>query len=222
MKQAIRTAVLAAALLAGAAAARGAQEETRYFYDDAGRLATAAWSVGASNAAAHYRYDANGNRTGTLHVAANDLSVDSNGDGMPDLGPLAYCGTLAVDGAADPDGDGLVNSNEFALLGNPFAADTDGDGMPDHDESIAGTRLYDPDSTFGFAFIGTPAENVAQIVWPVVSARTYRIESASAISNGVVWTNLVDPIPFAASGIHTQQLPATNNGFLRLQVQRSP
>ena len=83
MKNPILTAVLAAALLA-CAAARAAQEETRYFYDDAGRLAAAAWSVGASNAAAHYRYDANGNRTGTLHVAANDLSVDSNGDGKCD------------------------------------------------------------------------------------------------------------------------------------------
>ena len=216
----IRIAIVVAAILA--LPARGAQEEVRYFYDDAGRLVAAGWTAGTSNAAAGYRYDANGNRTGTLHIAANDLAVDFNGDGMPDLGPLAYYGRLDVDGAADPDGDGLANGDEFALLGNPFAADTDGDGMSDLNESIAGTRLYDPDSLFGFAFIGVPAEGWAKVIWPVVSARTYRIEGAPALSNGAVWTNLAAPLPFWADGLATQQVSATNNGFLRLRVQRTP
>ena len=215
MKNSILTAVLAAALLA-CAAARAVQEETRYFYDDAGRLATAAWSVGASNAAAHYRYDANGNRTGTLHVAANDLSVDSNGDGMPDLGPLAYCGTLAVDGAADPDGDGLVNSNEFALLGNPFAADTDGDGRSDPDESVAGTLLYDPASLFCIDALSLVPGQGLRVGWNVCAGRTYQFQSSTG--QLAAWiTNFV----FASTndGTYATNQPLAEPRFFRTRVR---
>lgn len=218
MSRSFRLAATLAALLAAAAAARAAQEEVRYFYDDAGRLVAAAWAVNASNAAAHYQYDANGNRTGTLHVAANDVSVDSNHDGMPDLGPLAYYGTLDVDGAADPDGDGLVNSNEFALLGNPFAADTDGDGMSDRDESIAGTLLHDPASLFFIDALDLVPGQGLRVGWHVRSGRTYQFQSSTGLLANWI-TNFV----FASTndGAFATNQPLGGLRFFRTQVQRT-
>ena len=217
MNTAIRTVLLAAALLA-AAAARAAQEEVRFFYDDAGRLATAAWSVGASNAVAHYRYDANGNRTGTLHVAANDVSLDSNADGMPDLGELAHYGTLDVDGAADPDGDGLVNSNEFSLLGNPFAADTDGDGMPDRDEAIAGTLLYDPGSIFCIDTVSLVPGLGLRLGWHARSGRTYQFQSSTGQLADWI-TNFV--FDCTNDGAYATNQPLAEPRFFRARVRQT-
>ncbi len=160
-----------------APASRAAQENVAYTYDDSGRLVTTAWSVGYSNAAAHYQYDANGNRTGTLNIAANDTSVDSNGDGMPDLGELAYFGGLNVNGAADPDADGLVNSNELIYLGNPFKADTDDDAMTDPEERIAGTTLNDPRSFFSVTNIARAA-GTARVGWRTRAGRTYQFQTS--------------------------------------------
>ena len=218
MNKIIPIAVSAAALLVSALAAPAAQEEVRYFYDDAGRLVTAAWAVNASNAAAHYQYDANGNRTGTLHVAANDLSVDANGDGMPDLGPLAYCGTLDVDGALDPDGDGLVNSNEFALLGNPFAADTDDDGMTDPDESVAGTLLYDPVSLFCIDALSVVPGSNLQVGWDVRAGRTYQFQSSTG--RLASWTT---NFAFASTndGSFSTNQPMSDPHFFRTTVRRT-
>lgn len=216
MKTVIRNLIAVCALLALSAAVRGAQEEVRYFYDDAGRLVAAGWSAGTANAAAGYQYDANGNRTGTLHVAANDLGLDSNHDGMPDLGELAHCGTLAVDGSADPDGDGLVNSNEFALLGNPFAADTDGDGMTDPDESVAGTLLYDPASLFCIDALSLVPGQGLRVGWDVRAGRTYQFQSSTG--QLAAWTtNLV----FASTndGTYATNQPLTEPRFFRTRVR---
>ena len=214
-----RLAVVAAALFAGAvSAAFAAQEEVRYFYDDAGRLATAAWSVGASNAAAHYQYDANGNRTGTLHVAANDTAMDSNADGMPDLGELAHYGTLEVDGTLDPDGDGLVNSNEFALLGNPFVADTDADGTPDRDEAIAGTLLYDPASFFCIDALSVVPGGSLRVGWDVRAGRTYQFQSSTG--RLADWTT---NFAFASTndGSFSTNQPMSDPHFFRTTVRRT-
>ena len=210
--------VFAAALLVSALAARGAQEEVRYFYDDAGRLVAAGWTEGSSNAAAGYQYDANGNRTGTLHVAANDLSVDANADGMPDRGELAYCGTLNVDGSLDPDGDGLVNSNEFVLLGNPFAVDTDGDGMSDPDESVAGTLLYDPASMFCIDALSLVPGQGLRVGWDVRAGRTYLFQSSTGQLAAWV-TNFV----FASTndGTYATNQPLAEPRFFRTRVRKT-
>ena len=215
MKTIIHILISAAALLVSALAA---QEEVRYFYDDAGRLVAAGWTAGISNAAAGYQYDANGNRTGTLHVAANDTAMDSNADGMPDLGELAYCGTLAVDGSADPDGDGLVNSNEFALLGNPFAADTDGDSMPDGDEAVAGTLLYDPASLFCIDALSLVPGQGLRVGWNVRAGRTYQFQSSTG--QLAAWTTNFT-FDCASDGTYATNQSLAEPRFFRARVRKT-
>lgn len=58
----------------------------------------------------------------------NDPDVDANGDGIPDSWARQYGVT---DPNADPDNDGLTNSQEYLLGTNPLEADSDSDGLPD-------------------------------------------------------------------------------------------
>jgi hypothetical protein len=76
------------------------------------------------------------------------LSVDSDGDGIPDgierrlgLDPLD-----GADAAQDFDGDGLSNLEEYRFGSAIFAADSDGDGLLDGDESEAGSNPLVADS----------------------------------------------------------------------------
>ncbi len=64
-----------------------------------------------------------------IHITFYD--PDSDLDGLPDWWEYAYLGGISFDGSDDPDGDGLVNSNEMAYLTDPQDADTDEDGLGD-------------------------------------------------------------------------------------------
>lgn len=74
------------------------------------------------------------------------LDTDSNGNGIPDSedgtgdddcdGIPAFQDLDFTDGpCADPDGDGVVNSDEADCGSDPYDADTDDDGIGDGDES---------------------------------------------------------------------------------------
>ncbi len=58
-------------------------------------------------------------------------SKDSNHSGIPDVWQIANFGHTGIDGAADADGDGLTNAQEYRLGTDPNKSDTDGDEVPD-------------------------------------------------------------------------------------------
>ncbi|MGA3284475.1 MAG: hypothetical protein ABSD57_08460 [Verrucomicrobiota bacterium] len=72
-----------------------------------------------------------------------DQSLDSDGDGMPDVWELTrHLDPLnPADAALDDDGDGLSNLEEYRAGTDPHNPDTDGDGMPDGWEV---TQYLDP------------------------------------------------------------------------------
>ncbi|MDD2240274.1 MAG: hypothetical protein PHI93_06400, partial [Kiritimatiellae bacterium] len=78
----------------------------------------------------------------------NPLEPDTDGDGMPDGWEVAHgLNPLVDDAAADKDGDGLTNLEEYHLGTDPQNPDTDGDGLSDYDEiMVHGTDPLDPDT----------------------------------------------------------------------------
>jgi hypothetical protein len=87
------------------------------------------------------------NGQGTDSSTTVVTSVD-DGDGINNQWEIDFFGDHTLhDGAADPDLDGLTNSEEFAAGTNPANADTDGDGLTDGEEATEGTNplLLDSD-----------------------------------------------------------------------------
>ncbi len=77
--------------------------------------------------------------TTVLLIAPND----DNGDGLPDQWAELY--NLEGGPGDDPDGDGLTNEEELALMSNPIHADSDGDGYYDGEEVDWGTAVCGPE-----------------------------------------------------------------------------
>lgn len=68
----------------------------------------------------HYlALNGNGNPVSTLVNGIPDYISDTNGNGLPDAWEIEYFGQIGVDPYADPDGDGLLNFEEFLLGTNP-------------------------------------------------------------------------------------------------------
>ncbi|QHI70825.1 S8 family serine peptidase [Tichowtungia aerotolerans] len=76
--------------------------------------------------------DADGFVDGELDYGTDPLASDSDDDGMPDGWEVRYgLNPLLDDRAGDPDGDGVLNEDEYAGGTDPASSDSDGDGMPD-------------------------------------------------------------------------------------------
>ena len=77
---------------------------------------------------------------------SDGLKGDTDGDGMSDRWEVDYGFDLldAADGSQDPDGDGLVNSDEYKWDTDPYNRDCDRDGMSDGDEVKCGRDPWNP------------------------------------------------------------------------------
>ena len=86
-------------------------------------------------------------RTYQLHISlsSNNLSVDTDGDGMPDEFETFYSlDPLVNDADLDSDNDLLTNLAEFEYGSDPSVADTDLDGLPNaSDDDDDGDGLSD-------------------------------------------------------------------------------
>lgn len=183
--------VMAAVILAAAVAGLAATETVTYSYDAAGRLVTAVYRSGDTNAAIHYAYDLNGNRTNLISIAGNDGNVDTDGDGFADLDELRYFAHLAEAPGGDPDGDGLDNTNEVAFGSHPGMADTDGDGAGDREEWVADTDPANPVSRFAVTAVTiSNAPPSVAVTFPSSATRAYTLKSRSNLTSGA-WT----PVP---------------------------
>ncbi len=87
---------------------------------------------------------------GAVATAAISVTIPLStlGDGIPDSWKIAHGFDPNDPGvaAADTDGDGLTNLQEYQLGTDPRNPDTDGDGIPDGMEVQLGTNPLDPDT----------------------------------------------------------------------------
>jgi hypothetical protein len=144
--------------------------------------------------------------------------------------------TFSLENAADLDGDGLSNTNEFALGTNHELADTDGDGIPDgyevqyglnatgndalidadHDgtdnlaEYIAGTDPQNASSRFAAAH-EQPQDNAFALTIPTAPDRIYQIyfaDSANGFHADLTWQTFANTNSGYGTWIETNDTPA--------------
>lgn len=198
-----------------------AVETLTYTYDGAARLTTVVYEDGGTNAALHYQYDPNGNRTNLVSVAPGDTAFDSDGNGLSDLKELRYFSALGQDGAGDPDADGLVTSNEFATGANPTTPHTDADEQTDYEEWIADTDPVDAGSWFrisGFSH-GSPFT----VYFDSSARRFYTLSGCTDLVAGA-WSAVAGLAGIRGAG-GPDSMTDTNEpprAFYRLEVKMAP
>lgn len=83
-------------------------------YDAAGRLV---WSVQPGGQATHHAYDAAGNLIAVTTILP---AQDTDADGIPDTWEIRHSSSATGrDAQGDPDGDGLIDLQEFAFARQP-------------------------------------------------------------------------------------------------------
>lgn len=84
-------------------------------------------------------FSTDGDAVGIHAIQIVDMSLDTDGDLLPDAWELTHrLRPDENDAALDTDADGLANSAEYSRQTNPRVADTDGDGLRDAVETDTG------------------------------------------------------------------------------------
>ncbi len=161
-----------------------------YTFDSAGRLTSANYGSGKTTT---FQYDGTGNLTRT----ANNITVDSDNDGMADSWELTYFGSLARDGSGDFDGDGLNDVSEY----------------------FAGTLPNNASSLLKLDRNVTNSIVQTSVGWSSVSGKTYRLQFKNSLSDSG-WNDV--PGDVLASSTNSTKIDTTTAGksfrFYRVQV----
>lgn len=128
------------------------------------------------------------NVTDALILLTGDSEADTDGNGLPDSWEWKHFGSLGNLPGADPDGDWLVNIDEYAAGTNPFDDDTDHDGMMDGDEVDAGFNpiVADPPPVLD---IVRDNKGYYKIIWNTRYSQGYQPKYTDDLG-GNVWSNL--------------------------------
>ena len=109
---------------------------------------------------------------------AYEISGDTDGDGLEDWWEEYYFGNLDQGPDDDPDGDGIVNSDEQAAGTEPYLAIVD----------------ITKDNSSGFS---------VSIHWNAVVGREYSVEfSDSVFGDSMLWTAVQDHFTVVSSGVN--------------------
>ena len=111
-------------------------------------------------------YDSDGIRTlEEVDYGTNPIVADTDGDNLSDLDEIQITATDptnpdsnqngVLDGADDPDGDGLSNVKELEVGTDPNLADSDSDALNDPDELTRDTDPFNADTDDDFLEDGT-------------------------------------------------------------------
>jgi hypothetical protein len=121
--------------------------------------------------------------TRTMH---GPVCVDWDRDGIADDWEIRYgLNTSADDSGLDPDGDGLMNIQEYSRGTDPLRVDTDGDGVRDSQEEYMGT--VSPGLIRGVEVIASDAAGMT------LELRTESFESVVLDVGGVSYRRLRVP-----------------------------
>ena len=138
-------------------------------------------------------------------------TTDTDGDG------------IGNNADTDDDDDSMPDTYETANGLNPLlddaAADLDGDGFSNGDEYVAGTAANDPNSLFKVEGIEGVYSGGVRLVWSNVLERFYTVYQAP--EPGGIYFPLAEPIETTGS-LSTVIIPADNlsaAGFFKIEVQ---